>query len=66
MMDLLLKVERFLQEAEMAPTTFGKEAMRDPNFVRNLRNGLDPRSSTIRRVEEYMDRASTSLSGDAA
>lgn len=41
-MNLLREVEKFLRRNETAPTRFGREAVGDPRFVFDLRNGRDP------------------------
>lgn len=47
-------VETFLSETSMDPTTFGKEALSDPSFVFDLRNGRSPSAKTMDRVREWM------------
>ena len=49
-------VERFLREVDMPPTTFGRRAINDPRFVRDLRNGREPRGRTAERVIEFIER----------
>lgn len=39
----------------MTPTRFGREAVRDPRFVFDLRQGREPREPTLRRVRAYLD-----------
>ena len=51
---LLAEVEAFLTETQIAPSTFGREAIGDGHLVRNLRDGLDPKASTIDNVRLYM------------
>lgn len=53
---LLDRVEKLLKARRMPPTRFGREALGDPKFVFDLRDGREPRSATIRRVTEYLDR----------
>ena len=53
-MHLLREVEKFLRQSDIPPTRFGREAMRDPRFVFDLRNGRDPRSGTVERVRAYL------------
>lgn len=36
---LLLKIETYLRRTRMPPTRFGREAVRDPRFVHDLRRG---------------------------
>lgn len=47
-------VESFLTEADLKPTQFGKEALGDPSFVFNLRNGRSPSAKTMDRVREWI------------
>jgi len=52
---LIRKIEVFLRRTGMHPTTFGREAVRDPRFVFDLRNGRMPRTRMERRVEHFMN-----------
>jgi hypothetical protein len=52
---LLREVEKFLRQNETAPTRFGREAVGDPRFVFDLRNGRDPRPRTVERVLAYLE-----------
>lgn len=54
---LLREVEKFMRRCDVPPTRFGKEALGDPRFVFDLRNGRDPRPRTIARVIQYLDSA---------
>ncbi len=49
-------VERFLRETDMPPSTFGREAVNDPRFVRDLRNGRECRARTYERVLDFINR----------
>jgi len=53
--NLLREVEKFLRSNETPPTKFGREAMGDPRFVFDLRNGRDPRPTTVARVRAYLE-----------
>lgn len=53
-MHLLRRIERHLQSSGTAPTRFGREAVGDPRFVLDLRNGRAPRPATIARVEAHL------------
>ena len=55
-MNLLREIEKFLRQREVAPTRFGREALGDPRFVFDLRNGRDPRPDTVRRVRAFLER----------
>jgi hypothetical protein len=52
---LLRKVEKFLRISDIPPTRFGREAMGDPRFVFDLRNGREPRPETVRRVLTFLE-----------
>lgn len=39
----------------MPPARFGREAVRDPRFVFDLRNGREPRPQTIDRVRAFLE-----------
>lgn len=52
---LLDRIEKHLKSHRMPPTRFGRAAVGDPRFVFDLRDGREPRSTTIRRVTEYLD-----------
>lgn len=53
-MGVLMKINRFLNEMEMAPTRFGRLAVNDPRFVHDLRNGREPRPETVERIEAFI------------
>ena len=50
---LLRDVEKFLRHSAMPATRFGREAVRDPRFVSDLRRGREPRPRTIERVRAF-------------
>ncbi len=52
---LLREVEKFLRDSQVPAARFGREVMRDPRFVFDLRNGREPRSGTIARVRAYLE-----------
>lgn len=52
---LLAEIDQFCARHEMNATQFGREALRDPRFVHELRNGRrQPRLDTADRVKRYM------------
>ncbi|MBB3983360.1 2,4-dienoyl-CoA reductase-like NADH-dependent reductase (Old Yellow Enzyme family) [Sphingobium fontiphilum] len=53
-MHLLRHIERFLKESGVAPTRFGRECVRDPRLVHDLRRGREPGARMRRRVEHYI------------
>lgn len=54
-MHVLREVEKFRRQSDVAPTRFGRDAMGDPRFVFDLRDGRDPRPSTVARVRAYLE-----------
>lgn len=54
-MHLLRRIERYLRETDTPATRFGREAVRDPRFVFDLRLGREPREETTRRVHAFLD-----------
>ncbi|HWJ70364.1 MAG TPA: hypothetical protein VNS79_09985 [Sphingobium sp.] len=54
-MSTLSSIETFLRRTGMAPTRFGRDAVRDPRFVFDLRNGREPGARTRRRIEHFMN-----------
>jgi hypothetical protein len=51
----LARVENYLASTGMAPARFGELAVNDPCFVSDvLREGREPRFSTIEKVEAFM------------
>ena len=54
-MHLLRQVEKFLSIRAIPPTRFGRDAMGDPRFVFDLRNGREPRPDTVRRVLAFLE-----------
>ena len=55
-MHLLSMIERYLRNSGVAPTRFGRDAVNDPRFVLDLRNGREPRASTAERVIAHIVR----------
>jgi 2,4-dienoyl-CoA reductase-like NADH-dependent reductase (Old Yellow Enzyme family) len=54
-MHLLRQVEKYLRRSGTPATRFGREAVRDPRFVFDLRRGRDPRTETAARVLAYIE-----------
>ena len=54
---LLQRIEKHLKEHRIPPTRFGREAVGDPRFVFDLRDGREPRSRTTARVMRFLDDA---------
>lgn len=53
-MSLLPRIDRFLRETAMPPTTFGRRAVNDPHLVEDLRDGrrIGPRLTA--RIERFL------------
>jgi hypothetical protein len=56
MCPLLPRIERYLRSSRTPPTRFGREALRDPRFVFDLRLGRQPGAAVTRRIAAYLDR----------
>ena len=52
---ILRDVEKFLRNSDMPATRFGRQAVRDPRFVFDLRRGREPRPSTIEKVRAFLE-----------
>lgn len=55
---LLDRVEEHMKATRTPPSRFGREAMGDPKFVFNLRDGRQPRRRTAAKVLDYIARTS--------
>lgn len=53
--NILHDVEKFLKNSNMPPAKFGREAMKDPRFVFDLRNGREPSARTVKKVRDYLE-----------
>lgn len=54
-MRLLREVEKFLKNSDMPAARFGREAVKDPRFVFDLRRGREPRKRTVERVRAFLE-----------
>jgi 2,4-dienoyl-CoA reductase-like NADH-dependent reductase (Old Yellow Enzyme family) len=52
---LLRMIEKFLVETGVAATRFGRESVRDPRLVHDMRRGREPGDRMRRRVEHFMN-----------
>lgn len=48
------EVEDFLRRSGMSATAFGKEAVGDPSFVPDLREGRAPSLRLVEKVSKYI------------
>jgi hypothetical protein len=55
-MSMLRKIEIYLKESAMPPTRFGRLAVNDPRLVGDLKNGREPGSSVVARIEAFLAR----------
>lgn len=51
---IIAEVERFLKRTGMAESAFGRRAVNDWKFVRDLRQGRELRRSTEQRIRNFM------------
>lgn len=58
---LLKRIERYLKQSGTRPTRFGRDSVRDPRFVFDLRRGREPRLRVARRVAAYLDRCESRM-----
>jgi hypothetical protein len=52
---LLRKIEQFIHEFQIPPTRFGRQCVRDPRLVFDLRLGREPGDRVRIRVEHFMN-----------
>jgi len=48
------QIESFLETTGMTATAFGKNALGDPNFVFDLRNGRVPNLVVVDRIQQFI------------
>jgi len=48
------EIDDYLQASGVSASAFGKAALKDPNFVRNLRAGRSPGLKVVDQVREYI------------
>lgn len=54
-MYLLRKIEIHLRQTGMAPTRFGREAVRDPRLVHDMKRGREPGQAMTKRVLAFIE-----------
>ena len=52
---LLQRIDAYLRRTKTSPTRFGRDAVGDPNFVLDLRDGREPRRRTVQRVVRFIE-----------
>ncbi len=63
MTPLLTKIERHLRAHKVTAARFGREAVRDPRLVFDLRRGREPRDRLTARVLGFMGAATAAPPG---
>lgn len=53
---ILDRIDRYLRSSKTSPSRLGRDAVGDPNFVMNLRDGRQPRQATVERVLAFIER----------
>jgi 2,4-dienoyl-CoA reductase-like NADH-dependent reductase (Old Yellow Enzyme family) len=61
-MTLLRRIETYLRRSGTAATRFGRDSLKDPHLVGDLRNGRELRANTARRLGAHLDRLESALS----
>lgn len=59
---LIEQIEAFVSSHDMSPITFGREAMNDPHFVRDLRKGRRLWPETEKKVRDFLAGATPATS----
>jgi 2,4-dienoyl-CoA reductase-like NADH-dependent reductase (Old Yellow Enzyme family) len=60
---LLKRIEEHLKRRRISATRFGRESVRDPQLVHDLRCGRYLRSATARRIVDYLDQMDVQADG---
>jgi len=51
------RIELYLRRTRLSASAFGRQAVNDPRFVQDLRNGRELREKTEKRVHAWLDAA---------
>jgi hypothetical protein len=51
---LIEQIDAFLRATKMSASRLGRDALGDPQFVFQLRDGREPRSRTVDRMLDYL------------
>ena len=54
-MSLLRRIQLYLKQSGTAPARFGRDAIGDPNLMRDLRNGRELRARTAARLVAFLE-----------
>ncbi|HEX8126011.1 MAG TPA: hypothetical protein VF548_10560 [Allosphingosinicella sp.] len=58
---ILDRIDHYLRSSKSSPSRLGRDAVGDPNFVMNLRDGRRPRKATLDRVLAFIEREEARL-----
>lgn len=58
-MTILRQVQAFLRQSGMPHTKFGRLVANDPDLVRALRNGREPRAKMAERISDFLAQQTT-------
>lgn len=58
---ILDRIDRYLRNSKSSQSRLGRDAVGDPNFVTNLRDGRQPRKATLDRVIAFIENAESNL-----
>ena len=53
-MNLLPRINKFLTDTNTPETRFGRDTVKDPRLVRDIRNGRELRPATADRIAVYL------------
>ncbi len=65
-MSLLFQIETCLRATRLPPSRFGREAVRDPRIVSDLRNGRQPGPRVEKRLRSYMAKLMAESAAEAS
>ena len=51
---LIEQIDAYLRVTKMSASRLGRDALGDPQFVFQLREGREPRSRTVNRMMDYL------------
>lgn len=54
--ELVKEIEAFAKRWHMAESTFGKKATGDGELLGDLRKGREPRTRTVRKIQDFMSK----------
>ena len=54
-MQLQRRIERYLRASGTPPTRFGRDVVKDPRLVSDLRRGREVGSAVAARINAYLD-----------